>query len=100
MTDGRRVDLEEALRLAAAFSALSADGEVPGDTPVPVPRNAFGAFEVRAWEHVEGDDREAFRRFYGRVGGALEGVAEDLRDGADIDDADWAEITRGIREAD
>lgn len=96
-TEGRRIGLEEALRLSAAFSATSADGEVPEDLLVPVPTEREEEFSARSWGRIGDGEREAFRGFYQRVGEELEGPAARLREGRELEDAAWEEIARRVR---
>ena len=97
MIEERPIGLEEALRLSADFSARSSNGGVPESTLIPVPREVPDEFDAMPWGQVGQEQREAFRRFYQRVGDAVEEAANRLRDGGDVDDADWAAITSDVR---
>lgn len=87
------IGLPEALRLSTRFSVHSNDGEIPTGLEIPIPLSANCAFLVRPWGEVSEAERDAFRRFYIRVGEELEDLAQRARDGRDIDEAIWSEIT-------
>lgn len=87
------IGLEEALRLSTGFSASSNRGEIPGSLEIPIPSERHCTFVVKRWSEVNDAEREAFRRFYVRVGGELEDLAQRAGAGADIDETLWTEIT-------
>ena len=91
------VNLEEALKLTTAFSAVSSDGEAAGDVLVPVPASTFCEFVPRRYSELSEGEREAFRRFYTRVGEELEDIAQEVKLGSDIDEVAWSEITRDLQ---
>ena len=91
------VDLEEALKLTTAFSAVSTDAETVGDVLVPVPTDTFCEFMPRRYSELSDDEREAFRRFYTHVGEPLEDIAQEVKLGSDIDEVAWNDITRDLQ---
>ena len=91
------VNLEEALKLSAAFSAVSTDAETVGDVLVPVPTGTFCEFVPRPYSELSDDEREAFRRFYTHVGEDLEDIAQEVKLGGDLDEVAWDDITRNLK---
>ena len=91
------VDLEEALKLTTAFSAVSTDAETVGNVLVPVPTDAFVEFVPRRYSELSDGEREAFRRFYTHVGEPLEDIAQEVKLGNDIDEVAWSKITRDVQ---
>lgn len=93
---GDCVGLEEALRLSTDFSLHSGAGGVPETLLIPIPSSNVCEFVLKPWRDLDEREREAFRRFYTRVGGRLEDVADLLRGGRDLDEVAWREITASL----
>ena len=91
------VNLEEALKLTTAFSAVSTDGETVGDVLVPVPTGTFCEFVPRPYSELSESERESFRRFYTHVGEDLEDIAQEIKLGSDLDKVAWNEITQDLQ---
>jgi hypothetical protein len=89
------IGLPEALTLSTHFSIASNRGEIPTSLKVPVPTPSTCTFVIRSWGEISEREREAFRRFYVRVGDRLEDLAQRAHDSAAIDLGDevWGEIT-------
>lgn len=95
---GDCIGLQDALRSCTEFSVAARAGEVPAGLRVPVPGRALCEFDLKAWDELEPDEREAFRLFYSRVGDRLESLAEGADRGEALDEVAWREITAGLRE--
>ncbi len=91
------VGLEEALKLSTEFSARSLAGEAPESLLVPVPSSPFCQFLPKPLGALTKAERTAFLKFYERVGSQLEDLAESIRNGVDLDEVAWNEITAGLQ---
>lgn len=91
------INLEQALKLSTKFSIYSSEGDIPAELPVPIPSEAFCEFVAKPWQDISPNEREAFQKFYTRVGANLEEVAASVKHGFQLDEVTWEDIIATLR---